>query len=153
MEAVNHPLLEDPSFMVPRSVLYRSVGQEDDVSPDLMEFVVAPGDRVLLCSDGLWDELTPEVIGQALAAGASPRNCASDLVALANASGGNDNSTAVVIFFEAEPDDNALLHRAAAPWAADEEGTEDTGESQSNGADHAPTPEAEATAEPPTAAE
>ena len=162
MEAVKHPLLDDPSFMVPRSVLYRSVGQEDDVTPDLMEFVVAPGDRVLLCSDGLWDELTPEVIGQALAAGASPRNCASELVALANASGGNDNSTAVVIFFEAEPDDNALLHRAAAPWAATgegTEGTEDTGESNGNGV--APSPEAEAraeaseeaTAEPPAAAE
>jgi serine/threonine protein phosphatase PrpC len=153
MEAVKHPLLEDPSFMVPRSVLYRSVGQEDDVSPDLMEFVVAPGDRVLLCSDGLWDELTNEVIAQALAAGASPRSCANDLVALANASGGNDNSTAVVIFFEADPDDNALLHRSAAPWAADEDGTEDPGESQSNGAAHAPSPEAEATMEPPTAAE
>ncbi|HEX2349386.1 MAG TPA: protein phosphatase 2C domain-containing protein [Ktedonobacterales bacterium] len=157
MEAVKHPLLDDPSFMVPRSVLYRSVGQEDDVTPDLMEFVVAPGDRVLLCSDGLWDELTPEVIGQALAAGASPRSCASELVALANASGGNDNSTAVVIFFEAEPDDNALLHRAAAPWATTGEGTEDTGESNSNGATSeaeakAETPE-EAAAEPPAAAE
>ncbi|HEY7850353.1 MAG TPA: protein phosphatase 2C domain-containing protein, partial [Ktedonobacterales bacterium] len=32
MEAVKHPLLEDPSFMVPRSVLYRSVGQDDDVT-------------------------------------------------------------------------------------------------------------------------
>ena len=113
MEAVNHPLLEDPSFMVPRSVLYRSVGQEDDISPDMMEFAVAPGDRVVLCSDGLWDELTPQVIGQTLADANTPREAASDLVALANAAGGNDNSTAVVIFFEPEPTDNALLGRAA----------------------------------------
>ncbi|HZC06992.1 MAG TPA: protein phosphatase 2C domain-containing protein [Ktedonobacterales bacterium] len=111
MEAVNHPLLEDPSFVVPRSVLYRSVGQEDNVSPDMMEFAVAPGDRVVLCSDGLWDELTPQTIGQTLADASSPRAAATDLVALANASGGNDNSTALVIFFESEPADNALLHR------------------------------------------
>lgn len=115
MEAVKHPLLEDPNFLVPRSVLYRSVGQEDDVSPDMMEFVVAPGDRMVLCSDGLWDELSPQVIGQALAEASSPRACATDLVALANASGGNDNSTAVVIFFDAEPEDDALSHRAAPP--------------------------------------
>ncbi len=113
MEAVNHPLLEDPSFMVPRSVLYRSVGQEDDIAPDMMEFAVAPGDRVVLCSDGLWDELTPQTIGQTLADASSPHDAASDLVALANAAGGNDNSTALVIFFEPEPADNALLTRAA----------------------------------------
>ncbi len=113
MEAMKHPLLEDPTFMVPRSVLYRSVGQEDDVTPDMMEFVVAPGDRIVLCSDGLWDELAPEVIGQAMAESSSPRACATDLVALANAAGGNDNSTVVAIFFEAEPEDDALSQRAS----------------------------------------
>ncbi|HEX8995344.1 MAG TPA: protein phosphatase 2C domain-containing protein [Ktedonobacterales bacterium] len=112
MEAMKHPLLEDPTFMVPRSVLYRSVGQEDDVTPDMMEFVVMPGDRVVLCSDGLWDELPPQVIGQSIAEASSPRACAAELVSLANMAGGNDNSTAVAIFFEAEPSDDALLHRA-----------------------------------------
>jgi serine/threonine protein phosphatase PrpC len=112
MEAMRHPLLDDPSFMVPRSVLYRSVGQEDDVTPDLMEFVVAPGDRLMLCSDGLWDDLSPEVIGQTIAEASTPRAGASALVALANAAGGNDNSTAVVIFFEAVPEDDALGRRA-----------------------------------------
>lgn len=119
MEAMRHPLLEDPSFLVPRSVLYRSVGQEDDISPDMMEFVVAPGDRMMLCSDGLWDELAPEVIGQTMALAASPRACAAELVALANAAGGNDNSTAVAIFFEAEPADDATARRGE-PDAAGE---------------------------------
>ncbi len=125
MEAVKHPMLEDPNFVVPRSVLYRSVGQEDDISPDMMEFAVAPGDRVVLCSDGLWDELTPEVIGLAVAEASSPRSCAAELVALANAAGGNDNSTAVVIFFEAEPEDDALLRRAMPGWSADVENVAD----------------------------
>ncbi len=113
MEALKHPLLDDPSFVVPRSVLYRSVGQEEDVSPDMMEFVVIPGDRIVLCSDGLWDELPPQVIGQTMSNAASPRACAAELVALANAAGGNDNSTAVAIFFAAEPEDDALARLAA----------------------------------------
>lgn len=112
MEAVNHPLLEDPSFMVPRSVLYRSVGQEDDVTPDLVEFAIAPGDRMVLCSDGLWDELEPEVIGRRLAEAPSPEACARDLVSLANLAGGSDNSTAVAIFVEADPPDSALAMRS-----------------------------------------
>ena len=111
MEAMQHPMLEDPSFVVPRSVLYRSVGQDDDVTPDLMEFVVAPGDRIVLCSDGLWDELAPEVIGVTMAEASSPRACAAELVSLANKAGGNDNSTAVVLFIEAEPEDDAALLR------------------------------------------
>ncbi len=111
MEAVQHPLLDDPNFLVPRSVLYRSVGQEDDVTPDMMEFVVTPNDRIVLCSDGLWDELPPQMIGQTLAEATSPRACAADLVSLANAAGGNDNSTAVVIFIDAEPVDDAMSRR------------------------------------------
>lgn len=111
MEAVQHPLLDDPNFLVPRSVLYRSVGQEDDITPDMMEFVVTPNDRIVLCSDGLWDELPPQMIGQTLAEAISPRACAADLVSLANAAGGNDNSTAVVIFIDAQPVDDALSRR------------------------------------------
>jgi serine/threonine protein phosphatase PrpC len=132
-----------------------------------MEFVVAPGDRMLLCSDGLWDELTPDVIGQSLATATSPRGCASELVALANVAGGNDNSTAVVIFFEAEPEDNALRMRGAAPEAADEEAAAQINGAHANGTTPAPSPdgetettseaaseaEPEATAEPPAATE
>lgn len=108
LEAMRHPLLDDPSFMVPRSVLYRSIGQEDDTSPDMLQFVLAPGDRLALCSDGLWDELSSERIGQTLGEAPDPDSCATELVALANASGGHDNSTAVVLFVYAEPFDQPI---------------------------------------------
>jgi serine/threonine protein phosphatase PrpC len=164
MEAVKHPLLEDPSFMVPRSVLYRSVGQDDDVTPDMMEFAVAPGDRIVLCSDGLWDELTPQAIGQVMAEATSPRGCASELVALANANGGNDNSTAVAIFVEAEPEDIALPHRATHGWPGDVEHTEDAedaedahdngdAEAGQDGEDAPASADDAAPAEPPATAE
>ncbi len=105
LEAMRHPALEDPSFMMPRSVLYRSIGQEDDATPDMLQFVLAPGDRLVICSDGLWDEVTSEGIGQALGEATDPDSCAAALVARANANGGHDNSTAVVLFVSALPVD------------------------------------------------
>jgi serine/threonine protein phosphatase PrpC len=127
----------------------------------MMEFAVAPGDRIVLCSDGLWDELTPQAIGQLIAEATSPRGCASELVALANAAGGNDNSTAVAIFIEAEPDDIALPHRAAHGWPSNAENTEyaegaqDHGETEAGqeGEDATASADDATPAEPPATAE
>jgi protein phosphatase len=88
-------------------MLYRSLGQEDEVGPDLLDLELAPGDRVLLCSDGLWDELDGQAIGALLTEATDPHECAQRLVAAANAAGGHDNSTAVVIFVRAVPEDAA----------------------------------------------
>ena len=122
--AMDHPLLSDPSFVAPRSVLYRSVGQEDEAPPDMLEFTFNPGDRVLLCSDGLWDELDDQTIGQELAQATDPQSCAERLVDLANASGGHDNSTAVVVFVGAQRADDLGVQGESAdafvPFAADE---------------------------------
>jgi protein phosphatase len=57
---------------------------------------VEPGDRVLLCSDGLSDYLDDTEIDAVLRAGASPDECARELVARALAVPTNDNVTAVV---------------------------------------------------------
>lgn len=104
---LDHPLLNDPSFGMPRNYLYRSLGQEDEAPPDMMEFPVASGDRMLICSDGLWDELDDATIQRCLTSTDDPAECANHLVRLANASGGHDNSTAVVVFVEALRDDPA----------------------------------------------
>lgn len=101
LQAMDHPLLSDPDVFVPRSMLYRSLGQEDDTGPDTLDFTLAPGDRFLLCSDGLWDDLDPQVIAHTLAEATDPGDCGDALVALANDAGGSDNSTAVVIFARA----------------------------------------------------
>ncbi|MGH2503714.1 MAG: PP2C family protein-serine/threonine phosphatase, partial [Ktedonobacterales bacterium] len=98
LEAIQHQALEDPNFSVPRSVLYRSIGQEDDVTPDMLQFALSPGDRLMMCSDGLWDELPNDVIQRVMEEAVDPAACAAALVALTNASGGHDNSTAVALF-------------------------------------------------------
>lgn len=132
---LDHPLLNDPSFGMPRNYLYRSLGQEDEAPPDMMEFPVVPGDRLLLCSDGLWDELDDATLQRSLTSTDDPVECANHLVRLANASGGHDNSTVVVVFVEAQHDDpageippeqvNAILRATGALDESDEEDEDD----------------------------
>jgi PPM family protein phosphatase len=100
LEAMDHPILEDPTFYVPRNFLYRSLGQEQ-APPDLRPFTLAPEDRFVICSDGLWDELDDEAIKSTLATADDPEVCARRLVEMANEAGGHDNSTAVVVFARA----------------------------------------------------
>jgi len=105
LQALDHPLLSDPDMFIPRNTLYRSLGQEEETIPDTLEFTLAPGDRLLLCSDGLWDELDSQTLAQTLAGAKDPRDCTEQLVRMANAAGGSDNSTAVAVFVHPVLDD------------------------------------------------
>jgi serine/threonine protein phosphatase PrpC len=78
-----------------RHVLTRALGVDRDVAPDLIEVEPEPGDRLLLCSDGLSNELDDDQILALLGVG-EPSDAARSLVAAANAHGGLDNVTAVV---------------------------------------------------------
>ena len=98
LQMLDHPILSEPDMFIPRNTLYRSLGQEEETVPDTLEFMLDPNDRILICSDGLWDELDAQVLAQTLAGSSNPRDCSEQLVRLANAAGGNDNSTALTIF-------------------------------------------------------
>ncbi|HEX6820381.1 MAG TPA: protein phosphatase 2C domain-containing protein [Ktedonobacterales bacterium] len=102
LQAMDHPILSDASFLVPRNFLYRSLGQEQS-PPDLLELALASGDRLLICSDGLWDELDDATLQRELAYASDPTSCAQQLVTLANEAGGHDNSTALVLFVLTAP--------------------------------------------------
>lgn len=129
MEALDHPLLRDDSLFISRSILYRSLGQEDAAPPDVLDVPLHAGDRLMLCSDGLWDELSDDVIGRVVGECPDPQTCANELVRLANEAGGNDNSTALVIFVDPEPVDTAIIARSMAPTESpDETPTEGEGE-------------------------
>jgi serine/threonine protein phosphatase PrpC len=98
-----------------RHVLTRALGVDRDVAPDLIELDPRPGDRVLLCSDGLSNELDDEGILVLLRVGA-PSDAARALVAAANAHGGLDNITAVVadvVGSDGAADDGATEARGA----------------------------------------
>jgi protein phosphatase len=88
-----------------RHILTRALGITPQVEVDLWQVVPVEGDRYLLCSDGLSNEVPPDVMAGVLASVRDPRTAAETLVGLANDSGGNDNITAVVVdVLVGEPD-------------------------------------------------
>ncbi|MCS5675412.1 MAG: Stp1/IreP family PP2C-type Ser/Thr phosphatase [Acidimicrobiales bacterium] len=80
-----------------RNMLTRAIGVHSEVEID--EWLVDPvaGDRFLLCSDGLTNEVSDDAIAERLSIGQDPSATARELVHLANERGGRDNSTALVV--------------------------------------------------------
>lgn len=80
-----------------RSVITRALGSDPNLLVDAFEVEAAPGDRLLLCSDGLTSVVTDGEIERVLGASPSPQTAVATLIAAANAGGGQDNITAVVV--------------------------------------------------------
>src|SRR5438309_6117180 len=74
-----------------RSIITRALGLDPDVEVDNWELAPAAGDRILLCSDGLTNEVSDDRIASVLRRLADPDDAARELVRLAKANGGNDN--------------------------------------------------------------
>ncbi|MBQ0892772.1 SpoIIE family protein phosphatase [Micromonospora sp. U56] len=72
-------------------------GRTDGRSPDLTVLQLRPGDRLLLCSDGLSSYVPPGLIRSALNSADSPPHVADALIAAAIDHGGHDNVTVMVI--------------------------------------------------------
>lgn len=80
-----------------RNVLTRALGVEPLVVVDAWLLEPCDGDRLLLCSDGLFNEVTTERIAEVLASDDGPDAAARRLAAEADAAGGRDNITVVVV--------------------------------------------------------
>jgi PPM family protein phosphatase len=80
-----------------RNVLYRAVGQGEQLEIDIHLLDFPNGSRLLLCSDGLWGMLADSIIQAVLASARSPQDACQELIAAANEAGGRDNITAIVV--------------------------------------------------------
>jgi protein phosphatase len=80
-----------------RSILTRALGTEPEVQVDEDAIGVQPGDRLLLCTDGLTGMVPDRAIAQILADEADPKDAVDRLIRDANRAGGIDNITAVVV--------------------------------------------------------
>lgn len=94
-----------------RNIMTRALGVEPEVPIDLFVEEPVPGDRYLLCSDGLPREVNDGLITSLLERFTDPREAARELVDEANRRGGNDNITVVVV--DVVPGDGATRVGAA----------------------------------------
>ena len=78
-------------------VLTRALGTDPAPAVDTWMFVPVPGERFLLCSDGLVGELTDDQIAAVLAETGDPATAAERLVTTAVEAGGRDNVTVIVV--------------------------------------------------------
>jgi protein phosphatase len=88
---------EEAAVHPQRHILTRALGIGPDVEADMWDLQLRSGDRVVLCSDGLSNEVAIEDMASILAAQSDPDDAAHLLVDLANAQGGSDNITVVVV--------------------------------------------------------
>jgi protein phosphatase len=80
-----------------RNIVTRALGIDPDVKVDWWTLPLIRGDRFVLCSDGLVDEITDEEISSTLLEVSDPQEAADQLITQANDAGGRDNVTVVVV--------------------------------------------------------
>jgi serine/threonine protein phosphatase PrpC len=104
-----------------KSVLSRNLGGRSDARVDMTDVELEPGDRLLLCSDGLSGFASHEAMEQVVAGAEDAAHAAAELVDLALRGGGGDNVTALVIEYGAELSLDSTRERrrsAATAWWA-----------------------------------
>ena len=82
-----------------RNVLYRAIGQGANLEVDVVTHAIPHGGYVLLCSDGLWGVVPDETILRIVRSAPDPQTACEELIRAANAAGGPDNITAILIHF------------------------------------------------------
>lgn len=87
-QAEEHPM---------RNVLYRALGQNDDVDVDIYETHLRSGDRIVLCSDGLTRHVKPNEIASLVVGVQDLDSASQSLIDLANSRGGEDNVSVIII--------------------------------------------------------
>jgi len=85
-----------------RNLIYRSLGAgHKTVEVDVFHETLHPGDILLLCSDGLWEMVRREDLLRTLSDKGNLQKISDTLIDLANANGGEDNITAIVVHVSA----------------------------------------------------
>lgn len=95
------------------NVITRAVGFNEEPVPDFAQLALVPGQRLLICSDGLTKEITTAGIAHFLAECATVEDAARTLVAQALGNAGRDNVTVVVIDVHAVGDDRDTIDLSA----------------------------------------
>jgi serine/threonine protein phosphatase PrpC len=82
-----------------RSVIYRCIGDRPTVQVDVSSLSLAPEDRLILCCDGLWEMIRNDGIQDVMLRESDPQTGCDIMVDEANAAGGTDNISVIVVQF------------------------------------------------------
>ncbi|MFH1084542.1 MAG: protein phosphatase 2C domain-containing protein, partial [Chloroflexota bacterium] len=80
-----------------RHLIYQSMGDRPEVQPDTLRLALTPDDRLILCSDGLWEMVRTEGLEEALLAEPDPQRACAILLRNANLAGGEDNISVIIV--------------------------------------------------------
>jgi serine/threonine protein phosphatase PrpC len=87
-----------------RNQIYRSLGEKPSVEVDAFRVPLQAGDKLLLCSDGLWDMVRDPEIQRVMSAPApDPSKTGKDLIQAALDGGGEDNVSVIVVTISEMP--------------------------------------------------
>jgi PPM family protein phosphatase len=90
-----------------KNKLHQAIGASRTINPDYKHLILKEGDKLLLCSDGLWDMMSDDQIYTVLRQDKPVKKLCETLIKMANNAGGHDNITAVVIQHK-EQQENSL---------------------------------------------
>jgi PPM family protein phosphatase len=88
---------EEAAVHPQKNVLYRALGQSDNLEVDALTRRLPPNSKLMLCSDGLWNMISESEIIEITMKHTNPQEACDKLVALANTHGGSDNITAILL--------------------------------------------------------
>jgi protein phosphatase len=88
---------EEAATHLLRNVVTQAAGSQESVDVHVVEDAIESGDAILLCSDGLYNVVPEADIEALLGSGATAEACVDQLVSAANAAGGPDDVSAVVL--------------------------------------------------------
>jgi serine/threonine protein phosphatase PrpC len=80
-----------------RGLITRYIGMEEKARAHVHSFALKESDRILLCTDGLTDMVPDKTIAAILKTATDPQRACQSLITAANAAGGHDNVTALLI--------------------------------------------------------
>jgi len=98
---------EEARYHPQRNILLQAVGVESKVEVALRTVNLQPYDVLLLCSDGLHNQISPEEMLEIMANIQDKRDVCSTFIELANERGGPDNITALLIQYLTEGDNSS----------------------------------------------
>jgi protein phosphatase len=90
---------EEAQSSLNRNMITRALGYRERVNPDIIELALDPGDKLLLCSDGLNTMLTDQEIHRIIMLNGNIAKACAQLINAANDKGGRDNTTIILASF------------------------------------------------------